>query len=46
MLVLNSRIGVLDWSWNFLLNLNFFSHEEYSCPSSVIIGSMLVPQIN
>ena len=42
MLLLNSRIGILE----FPFKVKFFSHEEYSCPSSVIIGCMLVPQIN
>lgn len=28
-----------------LLNLEICSHEEYTCPSSVIIGYMLVLQI-
>ena len=46
MLVLNIKIGVLDWGWNFPFKFQIFSHEEYSCLSSVFIGCMLVPQIN
>ena len=46
MLVLNIKIGVLVGAGISLLNFEFFSHEEYSCLSSVFIGCMLVPQIN